>query len=121
MSWVAISVGGLAGVLLRAGLSTIAPAVSGVSVTVFLVNVIGCALAGVVTGYAQSQPLPQWLLLGLTVGFLGGLTTFSGLAMDTFHLIKSGNILLAFVYTIGNVIVGFGLFVIGYMVSVSQA
>ncbi len=120
MNWIAISVGGLLGILIRASVSTIAPAVSGISLTVFLVNIVGCALAGLLTGYAQTQPIPQWLFLGLSVGFLGGLTTFSGLAIDSFHLVKSGNIMMAFVYTVGNVVVGFGLFVIGYIVTSAQ-
>lgn len=60
------------------------------------VNVIGAYLIGVImeTGL-RSTLLSDTLRIGLTVGFMGGLTTFSTFSYETFKLLEEGQLLFA--------------------------
>jgi fluoride exporter len=56
-----------------------------------IVNLTGCFLIGVVlTIINQRNANPNWRFL-LVVGVLGGYTTFSSFAYETFGLIKDGD------------------------------
>lgn len=46
-----------------------------------IVNLLGAALLGLVTGYTQQRHWPEPLVKGVTTGFLGTFTTMSALAM----------------------------------------
>jgi fluoride exporter len=62
----------------------------------FTVNVVGCLLAGVLAGLAEKQNLlsPETRLL-LFTGVLGGFTTFSAFGLETMHLLRRGDVLIA--------------------------
>ena len=50
------------------------------------VNMLGCLLIGLLSGlFLLRTDLPLELRTGLTVGLLGGLTTFSSFSLDQFH------------------------------------
>lgn len=70
------------------------------------VNVVGAYLIGVVmeTGL-RSTLLPDTLRIGLTVGFMGGLTTFSTFSYETFKLLEEGQLLFAFVNVAASVLI----------------
>jgi fluoride exporter len=71
-----------------------------------LINVVGSLCIGLVAAYAQSSiSLPPYAGLFLTVGVLGGFTTFSTFSFDTVTLL-SENPLLAIAYCCGSVILG---------------
>ncbi len=70
------------------------------------VNIIGAYLVGLVMeACIRSTHIPDTLRLGVTVGFLGGLTTFSAFSYETFSLIEDGQFLVAFANIIANVAV----------------
>jgi CrcB protein len=62
----------------------------------FAVNVIGSYLIGLIMELGlRSTSLSDSVRLGLTVGFLGGLTTFSAFSYETFALLEEGQFLIA--------------------------
>ena len=82
----------------------------------FSVNIIGCFLIGYIFGALlnKSDLFSQTLRLFLTVGFLGGLTTFSTFNFEIFELIRNGKIALGFLYMICSCVIGLLLTVLGY-------
>lgn len=80
------------------------------------VNLIGCFLIGCVFGIVlnKSAVFPQTLRLFITVGFLGGLTTFSTFNFEIFELIKNGKIIMGLLYMTGSCLIGLMLTFVGY-------
>jgi len=71
-----------------------------------VVNLVGSFLIGIVLemtlrGFLSSQAR---LLLG--VGILGGFTTFSSLSWEMLTLLEEGDILPAFLYGFGSLVIG---------------
>jgi len=88
------------------------------------VNTLGSFLMAFVMGILlslakSSNMLPESLRLLLTVGFLGGFTTFSSFSMETLTLINGGSILLALVNVCANVLLGLGAVMIGLYLAAS--
>lgn len=73
----------------------------------FLVNVIGCIIAGVLAGLVVKRDLftPDVRLL-LFTGLLGGFTTFSAFGVETVQLLRRGEYAVALAYIILTVTVG---------------
>jgi CrcB protein len=62
------------------------------------VNVLGAFLIGMIMEFSlRSAIVTQELRVGLTIGFLGGLTTFSTFSYETFRLLESGQLVQALV------------------------
>jgi fluoride exporter len=62
-----------------------------------IANIAGCFLIGLVYQMASSlASFPPGLKLTITVGFLGGLTTYSSFAYETIRLAQDGAIGAAF-------------------------
>ena len=80
-----------------------------------LVNLIGCFLIGLVSGYFSQKTGDQTqLFFFLTIGILGGFTTFSAIAIDSQLFIENGEILKMLFYITTQTIVGITLCLIGY-------
>ena len=81
----------------------------------FSVNLLGCFLIGYIFGVLlnKSDLISQTLKLFITVGFLGGLTTFSTFNLEIFELIKNGKITLGFLYMISSCLIGLLLTFLG--------
>ena len=79
------------------------------------VNVLGCFLLGGVIGLVEHRQLfgPNVRLL-LTVGILGGFTTFSAFGWETFDLLRNHEHLLALGNVVGNVVLGTLAVVMGW-------
>ena len=71
-----------------------------------LVNYLGIfLLVYIIKGYLSSKVKSQRLLLALSTGFCGGLTTFSGLLLDSIKLADSGlytELLIYLVLSVGG-------------------
>jgi CrcB protein len=84
-----------------------------------LVNVVGCAVAGILLGLTASQRLlltaEQRALL--VSGVLGGLTTFSGFGIDTLVLVQEGRGATAVINIVAQVIVGLAVLALAFAVA----
>jgi CrcB protein len=109
-TFIAIGVGGGTGAVLRYLIANIGQSwnPSGFPLGTLLVNIIGCALIGLVTAILIG-PLSQhreFLRLLLIVGLLGGFTTFSTFALDTFELFEDGRLRQALMYILLSNVIG---------------
>lgn len=72
----------------------------------FLVNIIGAYCIGLIMELGlRSTVLSDTLRIGLTVGFMGGLTTFSTFSYETFKLLEDGQFAMAFTNVLASVAV----------------
>lgn len=72
----------------------------------FTVNILGAYLIGLVMELGlRSTLIPDSLRLGLTVGFMGGLTTFSTFSYETYTLLEDGRFIVAFINILASVAV----------------
>jgi len=83
----------------------------------FLVNVTGSFLIGVAFGLSKQEIVgsPGWALL--TLGALGGYTTYSTFALETLELLAdNGRVGAALLNTMGQLVAGLALAYIGVLV-----
>ncbi len=80
-----------------------------------IVNVVGCLAIGFLN-YAFSGPLMirQEYRIALTIGVLGGFTTFSAFGWETFMLANDGQGLRAIMNLLLSVTLGFLAVLVGY-------
>lgn len=82
------------------------------------VNIAGCFLIGLVGGLAnQSQTFSPQLRLFLTMGLLGGFTTFSSFEYETLALLQDNEWLRAMINVFGQVLLGLVGVFLGYQCS----
>ena len=73
----------------------------------FVINISGCFAVGfLIAAVVDRQRAPQWLKVGLTVGFCGGYTTFSTFAQESLDLIEARNLALVLASVAASVILG---------------
>jgi len=71
-----------------------------------VVNIIGAFFIGLIMEMSlRSTIIPATVRLGLTVGFMGGLTTFSTFSYETLKLLEDGQFLIAFANIVASVAV----------------
>lgn len=72
-----------------------------------VVNVVGCFIIGVFMTVTTERLIvsPYWRLL-VSVGFLGGLTTFSSFGFETLRLIEDADFIPALYNVLLNVMLG---------------
>ena len=81
------------------------------------VNIAGSFLMGLCAGYFAFKPgLSQQLRLFLTTGILGGFTTFSSYGLQTFTLLRDGEIGWAAVNIAASNVFGLLMVWMGYVV-----
>jgi CrcB protein len=73
-----------------------------------VVNVTGCFLIGVLMSYftERGEPHPQLRLL-LVTGLLGGYTTFSAFAWESFEAVDEGSFWVGLGNLVGSVVLGY--------------
>jgi CrcB protein len=114
-----IAIGGALGSTARYLFSLLIQRASGTlfPIGTFAVNCVGCLVFGAIAGAAEQrvQVAPQ-LRLFLLVGILGGFTTFSSYAFESFVLVRDGQFAAASVNIVGQVIAGLGGMWIGFAI-----
>jgi len=106
-----IAAGGAVGTLARFGLSGLINGYGHPWGTV-TVNILGSLALGVLAGiWGVEHDTNQQL--ALTVGLLGGFTTFSTFALDTIRLWEDGHGPLAMTSVVVSVVVGLGAAIVG--------
>jgi fluoride exporter len=81
----------------------------------FLVNVVGCLVAGLLGGLVVKHDLfSADTRLFLFAGVLGGFTTFSAFGLETFYLLRRGEVLVAGGYVASSVLVGLFVLWLGF-------
>jgi len=81
---------------------------------IMLVNILGSFTMGVLVGlFAHAWSAPQNIRAFLTVGILGGFTTFSSFSLDTIMLFERGQYAQAGLYLFVSVGVSLGALMLG--------
>jgi fluoride exporter len=112
-----IGLAGMVGTLGRYGLSELAARRFGETFPAgtLVVNVLGCFLAGVLFYLLPERfPASQTMRAVLLIGFLGGFTTFSAFGLQTFALIKEGQLGFAFINVAASNVLGLLMVWVGY-------
>lgn len=74
-----------------------------------LVNLIGAFFIGLIMEFSlRSTLVSPGLRIALTVGFMGGLTTFSTFSLETFSLLERGYFGVAFANVLLSVVICLG-------------
>ena len=119
MIWLLVAAGGAAGSVLRFGTGRLAAQFLGADTVVgtLAVNVIGSFALGVLaTVFMTRTEWPLELRAMLTVGLLGGFTTFSTLAYDGVRLVSGGELGRAGISIAANLVVGLAAAYAGVLV-----
>lgn len=84
---------------------------------ILLINVLGCLAIGLLSAIGEYRVnLDPELRIFLTIGLLGGFTTFSTFSYETLALLRDGDLLLAGLYVAGSVGLGLGATALGFIV-----
>jgi CrcB protein len=102
--------GGAAGSLARyvAGVAIMARLGGRFPLATLVINVTGSFLIGLLMALftERFQPHPYWRLL-LVVGFLGGYTTFSSFAYETYSAVRAGSPWIGLINVVASVAFGY--------------
>ena len=83
-----------------------------------VVNVAGAFMIGLVMEVSiRSALIPPALRVAFTIGFLGGLTTFSTFSYETFRLLEEGAFVIAFFNVLVSVVTCLACTWLGIMVA----
>lgn len=105
----AIALGGMLGALSRYGVDVVIEQRSSAVFpwSTFAINASGCLIVGIfLAAIVDRHHTPQWLRLGLVVGFCGAYTTFSTFAQETLDLIEESRAALAIVNVAASATIG---------------
>ena len=108
---IAVALGGAAGSLLRFLTSAwvVANWPRHYYLATLTVNLVGCLAIGFFSAwFLLRSDIPLVLRTGLTVGVLGGLTTFSSFSLEVLRLLENGQHGLAISYLLGSMLGGLG-------------
>jgi CrcB protein len=82
------------------------------------VNILGSFIIGIVMYYLnENEMITQQTRIFLTIGFCGGLTTFSTFSFETINFLKEGEYFFAGLNVIANVIITLLALFIAYKIS----
>lgn len=112
--WVAVAIGGALGALCRWSVGELLQSGGGFPWGTLTANVVGCALIGFLAPLLAGRSAR---LAGFAVtGFLGGFTTYSAFAEETFVLLDRGDVagvIMAMAYVLVTITAAAGAVVVG--------
>ena len=114
--WIAVAAGGMLGAVLRHALSTLFSLISPswLLFATLAANVLGCFAIGWLAQWSfQSDLFGAWWVVGIRVGFLGGLTTFSSFGLELVRLWQAGRTLESLGLGATHLVVGIAAVVAG--------
>ena len=79
-----------------------------------VVNIVGCFALGMISAFAERQSISPQILPMISVGVIGGFTTFSAFGMETVSLWKNAYAPLALINIGANLILGLGAVMLGH-------
>ena len=116
-SYLLIALFGAFGTVARFSVVQITPKIfqSTFPIGTLVVNLLGCFLIGLFSGILNTKfiSIDENFKNYITIGFLGGFTTFSSFSQDFFNLVNNSNYLLAFIYIFISVFFGLLMFYLG--------
>lgn len=109
-----VGFGGFIGTLLRYGcmMALQSTTVNHFLATVF-VNVFGSTVIGIVMGLQGK--MGSSMLQFITIGLLGGFTTFSAFSLDVVNMLREGKSDWALAYILGTTLMSVGLAYVGFI------
>jgi CrcB protein len=110
-----IAVGGSIGCVARFGISSMTSnAASGAFPWgTFAVNITGSFLIGVFAELFETAIVPSGWRSFVTIGFLGGYTTFSTFTLETLNLLRDGELRFALLNLLGSNLLGIACVALG--------
>jgi CrcB protein len=83
----------------------------------FVINVSGSLLLGLLAGLALSHSVTAHAKLIAGTGFLGGYTTFSTYAYETYRLAEDGSVRLAILNMVASIAAGLAAAAVGLLLT----
>lgn len=83
----------------------------------FIANIAGCFLIGLLWSYFERMHISHEFRLFLFTGFLGGFTTFSTFARESYSFFRAGEIFHAVSYLLISNVFGIAMIALGYFIS----
>lgn len=117
MTLVAILIGGVLGTGLRLAVDQLVVPESAFPWATLLINVVGSFVLGFLVARVWPSA-PAWLRAGLGTGFLGSFTTFSAVIVSLLTLTRAGMTMLAAVYLVVSLLLGFAAALLGVRLGV---
>ena len=111
MALLLVAAGGVVGVVSRYALGTAVSPDAQPWMTV-AINVVGSFLLGLLTTLGDG--LPSEARTALSIGLLGGFTTFSTFSVDVLKQLEAGQGVKASLYVAASVVLGIGAAAVGY-------
>jgi CrcB protein len=120
MNWLLITIGGAVGSVARYGTSLLffrAADRSNFPWGTLAANLVGCLLVGYINGLLADRIIRPEMRFLLTIGFLGGYTTFSTFGYETAIYLRDGQLARAASYLVLSNIAGILLVFVGVAVA----
>ncbi len=116
----AVAAGGAVGSLARYALLVLFSLLGGawLPIATLAANVLGCLAIGWLAQWAIAQDVANhWSVIGIRVGLLGGLTTFSSFALDVLRLWQTDRVGFSVVLLLVHITLGIGCVAIGMLLA----
>ena len=83
----------------------------------FAVNFIGCILLGIFVGMGVGETTSLPVREFAAIGILGGFTTFSAFGLESFEMLKAGQLAMSLFYIMGSMVLGLSGIGLGILVT----